>query len=85
MVVNGVYPYIRRLEDFIAVAFSDSTDNWNMSSLTKQDKNTNSVGLFTDTAKKAALCNEMIQELHHRNPNVLCGQVIVCEGRQYIL
>ncbi len=85
MVVNGVYPYVRRLEDFIAVAFSDSTDIWSMSSLTKQDKETQSVGLFTDTAHKAALCNEMIQELYRRNPNILCGQVITCEGRNYIL
>jgi len=85
MVMNGVEPYVRRLEDFIAVAFSDSTDIWKMSSLTKQDRETMSVGLFTDTAKKAALCNEIIQELYRRNPNVLCGQEIVCEGRHYIL
>ena len=85
MVMNGVSPYVRRLEDFIAAAFSDSTDIWSMSSLTKQDKETKSIGLFADTAKKAALCSEIIQELHRRNPNVLCGQVIVCEGRRYIL
>jgi len=85
IVINGVYPYVRRLEDFIAVAFSDSTDIWSMASLTKQDKETQSVGLFTDSAKKAALCNEIIQELYRRNPNILCGQVIACEGRNYIL
>lgn len=85
MVINGVYPYVRRLEDFIAVAFSDSTDIWSMSSLTKQDKETKSVGLFADSAQKAGLCNEIIQELYRRNPNILCGQVIVCEGRNYIL
>ncbi len=85
MVMNGVSPYVRRLEDFIAVAFSDSTDIWSMASLTKQDKETQSVGLFTDTAKKAALCGEIMQELHRRNPNVLCGPAIACEGRRYIL
>lgn len=85
MVMNGVYPYVRRLEDFIAVAFSDSTDIWSMASLTKQDKETRSVGLFTDTAKKAALCDEIMQELYRRNPSVLCGQVIACEGNRYIL
>lgn len=85
MVVNGVYPYVRRLEDFIAAAFSDSTDIWSMSSLTTQDKETKPVLLFTDTSKKAALCAEMIQELRRRNPNVLCGQMIACEGRRYIL
>ena len=85
MVMNGVYPYIRRLEDFIAVAFSDSTDIWSMASLTKGDKETQSVGLFTDSAKKAALCSEIMQELYRRNPNVLCGQVIACEGKRYIL
>ncbi len=85
MVMNGVEPYVRRLEDFIAVAFSDSTDIWSMASLTKQDKETRSVGLFNDSAKKAALCSEIMQELHRRNPSVLCGQVIVCEGKRYIL
>ncbi len=85
MVMNGVSPYVRRLEDFIAVAFSDSTDIWSMSSLTKQDKETQSIGLFTDTAKKAALCNAIMQELHRRDPNILCGQAIACEGKRYIL
>lgn len=85
MLMNGVYPYVRRLEDFIAVAFSDSTDIWSMACLTKLDKETMAVGLFTDTGKKAALCNEIMQELHRRNPDVLCGQVIVCEDRRYIL
>lgn len=85
MVMNGVYPYVRRLEDFIAVAFSDSTDIWSMASLTKQDKETRSVGLFTDAAKKAALCSEIMHELYRRNPSVLCGQVIFCEGKNYIL
>ncbi len=85
MVMNGVSPYVRRREDFIAVAFSDSTDIWSMSSLTKQDRETKAVGLFTDTAGKAALCNEIMQELCRRNPNVLCGQAIACEGRNYIL
>lgn len=85
MVMNGVYPYVRRLEDFIAVAFSDSTDIWSMASLTKQDKETKAVGLFTDSAKKAALCREIMQELYRRNPYILCGQAIVCESRHYIL
>jgi len=85
MVMNGVSPYVRRLDDFIAVAFSDSTDNWNMASLTKRDKETRAVGLFTDTAKKAGLCGEIMQELRRRNPDVLCGPVIACEGKRYIL
>lgn len=85
MVMNGMEPYVRRLDDFIAVAFSDSTDHWNMSSLTRQDKDTKAVGLFTDTDKKPVLCREVMQELSRRNPNVLCGQQIVCEGRNYIL
>ncbi|MCM1047174.1 MAG: hypothetical protein NC433_01955 [Clostridiales bacterium] len=85
MVMNGMEPYVRRLDDFIAVAFSDSTDYWNMSSLTRQDKETKAVALFTDTDKKPALCSEIMQELSRRNPNVLCSQKIVCEGRNYIL
>jgi len=85
MVMNSVSPYVRRLEDFIAVAFSDSTDIWSMASLTKQDRETKSVGLFTDTAGKAALCKEIMQELQRRDPNILCGQAIACEGRNYIL
>ncbi|MCM1540807.1 MAG: hypothetical protein NC121_06040 [Blautia sp.] len=85
MVMNGMEPYVRRLEDFIAVAFSDSTDRWYMASLTKQDKETRAVGLFTDTDKKPTLCKEVMEELCRRNPDVLCGQAIVCEGRNYIL
>lgn len=85
MVMNGVYPYIRRLEDIIAVAFSDSTDIWSMAILTKQDKETLTVGLFTSTDRKATLCREIMQELYRRNPNILCGQEIVCEGQYYIL
>jgi len=85
MLMNGVSPYVRRLEDFIAAAFSDSTDNWCMASLTTRDKETKSIALFTDSAKKPELCNEIISELHRRNPKVLCGQAIVCEDRHYIL
>ncbi len=85
MVMNGVHPYVRRLEDFIAVAFSDSTDIWSMASLTKQDKETQMVGLYTDSAKKAALCDEIMRELCRRNPKILRGQMITCEDRQYIL
>ena len=28
VLINGIYPYLRRLEDIIAVGFSDSTDIW---------------------------------------------------------
>ncbi|MDE6530204.1 MAG: hypothetical protein K2K96_05450 [Lachnospiraceae bacterium] len=85
MVMNGVDPYVRRLEDIIAVAFSDSTDIWSMKCLTTQDKETTTVGLVTDTDKKAALCTEIMLELRSRNPKIICGQEIVCDGRNYIL
>lgn len=85
MVVNGLEPYVRRLEDIIAVAFSNSTDYWHMSCLTKQDKETGMVDLATATGKKATLCKEIMQELCARNANILCGQQIACEGNRYIL
>lgn len=85
MVMDGLDPYVRRLEDIIAVAFSDSTDFWNMSSLTTQDKETKKIGLFTDTQRKEELCKEIMQQLSFHNPKILCGQEIVCEGRYYIL
>ncbi|MCM1326406.1 MAG: hypothetical protein NC094_03410 [Bacteroidales bacterium] len=85
MVVNGMEPYVRRLEDIIAVAFSDSTDTWCMVVLTKADKGIKRVGLFTDTEKKPELCKEIMQELCRRKPNILCGQEIVCDGKSYIL
>lgn len=85
MVMNGIDPYVRRLEDIIAVAFSDSTDFWTMKCLTTQDKEAMSLDLFTDTHKKAALCTEIMLELRKRNPKIVCGQEIVCEGRKYIL
>ncbi|MCM1182090.1 MAG: hypothetical protein NC337_01805 [Roseburia sp.] len=85
MVMNGMDPYVWRLEDVIAVAFSDSTDIWCMVVLTKTDPEVKRVGLFTDTSRKKALCGELMQELCRRNPKVLCGQEIVCDGRVYIL
>lgn len=85
LVMNGMSPYVRRLDDFIAVAFSNSTDIWSMASLTKQGKETQRVGLLTDTDKKEALCKEIMAELYRRNPKILCCQSIVCEGKQYIL
>lgn len=85
VVINGFDPYIRRLEDIIAVAFSDSTDHWYMACLSKQDKEVEQIGLFTDSERKEALCKEIMQELYRRNPGILCGQEIVCEGRHYIL
>lgn len=85
MVMTGLEPYVRRLEDIIAVAFSDSTDIWCMVVLTKSDKETTRVGLFTDTNRKPTLCHEIMQELCRRNPNILCGQEIACDGRLYIL
>ncbi|MCM1057815.1 MAG: hypothetical protein NC517_09425 [Firmicutes bacterium] len=85
MVMNGMEPYVRRLEDVIAVAFSDSTDIWCMTILSKSDKKAESIGLFTETQRKKALYNELMQELCRRNPNVLRGQEIVCDGKMYIL
>lgn len=85
VVINGVFPYLRRLEDVIAVAFSDSTDIWCMAFLTVQDEEALAVNLVTDTQRKVTLANEIMQELSRRNPKILCGQEIICDGRQYIL
>lgn len=85
VVINGVSPYVRRLEDIIAAAFSDSTDIWCMAFLTAQDEEALAVNLVTDTQRKETLANEIMQELHRRNPNILCGQEIVCDGKLYIL
>ena len=85
LVMDSIEPYVRRLEDIIAVAFSDSTDSWRMAALSTQDQETRGVALFTDTQRKKTLCMEVMQELHRRNPKVLCGQEIVCDGNHYIL
>lgn len=85
VLINGVWPYLKRLEDFIAVAFSDSQYQWVMASITKQDDATMGIPLFTDTERKQALCVEVMQALYRHNPNILCGQQIVCEDRLYIL
>ncbi len=85
IVMNSIEPYVRRLEDIIAVAYSDSTDFWTMKCLTTQDKEAISVALITDTHKKAALCREIMLELRKRNPKIICGQEIICDGRNYIL
>ncbi|MCM1104748.1 MAG: hypothetical protein NC409_11670 [Clostridium sp.] len=85
VLINGVYPYLRRLEDIIAVAFSDSTDNWCMAFLTVRDSAALAVNLVTATARKETLAKEIMQELSRRNPNILCGQEIVCDDKLYIL
>lgn len=85
LVIDGIEPYVRRLEDIIAAAFSDSTDTWHIVILTTQDQETLAVQLFTDTQRKENLCKELLQEMHRRNPKILCGQDIVCDGKHYIL
>ncbi len=85
VLINGVWPYLKRIEDYIAVAFSDSGDQWVMASITKQDDATMGIPLFTDTDRKKDLCMEVMQALYRHNPNILCGQQIVCEDRVYIL
>lgn len=85
VLINGLSPYLRRLDDIIAVAFSNSTDIWYLASLSKLDQDTEMVVLFTDTGKKQTLCRELMQEMYRRNPNILCGQAISCDGRNYIL
>ena len=83
---GGLQPYIWRLEDIIAAGFSDSGDIWCMAFLTIHDKETQGINcLITDTDKKPPLANDILQELSRRNPKILCGQEIVCDGRQYIL
>lgn len=83
---GGIEPYLWRLEDMIAAAFSDSGDIWCIALLTMHDKETRGINcLITDTDKKPLLANEILQELSRRNPKILCGQEIVCDGRHYIL
>ena len=83
---GGIEPYLWRLEDIIAAGFSDSGDIWCMALLTVHDKETRGINcLITDTNKKPPLAKEILQELSRRNPKILCGQEIICEGRQYIL
>lgn len=83
---GGIEPYLWRLEDMIAAAFSDSGDIWCIALLTMHDKETRCINcLITDTDKKPLLANEILQELSRRNPKILCGQEIVCDGRHYIL
>lgn len=87
LVLNGgIEPYLWRLDDMIAAGFSDSGDIWCMALLTVHDKETRGINcLITDTDKKPALANEILQELSRRNPKILCGQELVCDGRHYIL
>lgn len=85
VLINNFKSAVKRVEDVIAVAFSDSTDNWVLIMLTKQDEEAMYYGLLTDTNKKEALCQELIQEMCRINPEIIVGQEIVCEGRHYIL
>lgn len=85
VLIDGVEPFLRRLEDIIAVAFSDSTDIWSMVVLSVHDQQAVRVTLVTDTGRKRTLCAELMREMYRRNPKILCGQEIVCDGRHYIL
>ena len=85
VVINDACPYVRRLEDIIAVAFSDSNAIWFMVILSTQDEKTKLVTLHSETQWKTTLCKELMQEMHSRNPKILCGQEIVCDGSHYIL
>lgn len=85
VLIDGVEPYLRRLEDIIAVAFSDSTDIWHMVILSTLDQEARTVGLHADTQWKRTLCRELMQEMHNRNPKILCGQEIICDRSYYIL
>lgn len=69
----------------IHAAFSDSTDIWCIAILSIQDQETMAVNLVTDTQRKNSLWMELMQELSRRNPKILCGQELVCDGRHYIL
>ncbi len=85
VVIDEVDPYLRRLEDMIAVAYSDSTDSWTMKALSTHDQDVVTLPLVSASDKKETLCRELMQEMCRRNPKILCGQEIVCDGNHYIL
>lgn len=77
--------YIRKLEDLVAVAFTNKPVIWGLLCLSKQDSKVQFMSFLTPTEKKSALCTEIIQALFLRNPQILRGQYLKCDNRTYDL
>jgi len=85
VLLNSLVPFVSRAEDILAVAFSDSGQNWGVVILTKKMDDIWWHGLFADTHIKRPLYEELVQEMCRLNPEIIVGQEIVCEGKYYIL
>ncbi len=77
--------YIRRLEDMIAAAFTDATAIFGLLCLSKQDTEAQFMTFGAPSDKKEALCTEIIQALHRRNPNLICHKKFLWNGQRFDL
>lgn len=85
IVTNTIAPYMRKYEDLIAVAYSDITEPACMVCLSRQDEETMAALRPAGSRDKKELIEKVMTELCRRNPAILRGQSIVCNGRRYIL
>jgi len=79
------WDYIRRLEDLIAVAYTNESTIFGLLCLAKQDTDTEFMTFATASEKKEALCTEIIQALVRRNPNLICHKRFVWNGQKFDL
>jgi len=77
--------YIRRLEDLVAVAYTNETNIFGLLCLSKQDEKARFMTFGAASDKKEALCSEIIQALLRRNPNLICHKRFLWNGQKFDL
>ncbi len=77
--------YIRRLEDLIAVAYTDESAIFGLLCLAKQDPDTKFMTFGAPSDKKEALCTEIIQALLRRKPDLICHKRFLWNGQKFDL
>jgi len=77
--------YIRRLEDMIAAAYTNESTIFGLLCLSKQDPEARFMTFGAASDKKEALCNEIIQALHRRKPNLICHKRFLWNGQRFDL
>lgn len=79
--------YVRRIADMLTSVYSEVTpggaDIFGILFLSKQDKDIDFTTFGAASDKKRALCMEIIQALHARNPQILRTRKVACEGKMY--
>lgn len=76
--------YVRRIEDMVAAAYSDSEDIWGLLCLAKNDKEVHFETYGAPADKKQGLCTEIVAALKNRK-DIIPAQFFTLNGKQYDL